>query len=90
MECEQPGIGEESIWPQPAEPETEAEVRPLHPLLQQQGSQPTPDRSVDGLEDMRMGMLEVAEPAAQHRIETGDHAGEAGKVVQLLRKDDAA
>jgi hypothetical protein len=40
-------------------------------------AQPTPDRSVDGLEDVRVGMLEVAEPAAQGAIEIGDDALEA-------------
>src|SRR3970282_1324640 len=68
VKCEQPVLCEVGIGPQPTATETLPDVRPLHPLLQQQGSQPTPDRSVDGLEDMRMGMLEVAEPAAQRPI----------------------
>ncbi len=46
-------------------------------LLAQDGAQPLPDKPVELAEGGVMGMFEVAEPAAQQRVEISHGAGEA-------------
>ena len=46
-------------------------------LLAQDGAQPSPDKPVELAEGGVMGMFEVAEPAAQQRVEILHGAGEA-------------
>ncbi len=76
MKCEQPRFREESVGPTHLIGQTAAEAGTLF-LFAQEGAQPSPDQSVQPFEDMVMGVLEVLEPAAQNRVQTGDDLFEA-------------
>src|SRR5262245_9548286 len=72
---EQPGLGEEGVGPALVIGWTESKARPLF-LLAQEGAQPSANELVQHDKGAGMGMFEVAEPAAQHRVEVGDDARE--------------
>ena len=76
MKREQPGFREEGIWPALMVGAADAHARALF-LLAQEGAQPPSDKPVELAEGGVMGMFEVAEPAAQQRVEISDGAGEA-------------
>ena len=76
MKREQPGFGEEGIWPALMVGAADAPPGALF-LLAQDGVQPSPDKPVELAEGGVMGMFEVAEPAAQQRVEIRHGAGEA-------------
>ena len=73
---EQPGLCEEGIWPAPAIALAETESRTFV-LLAQDRSQPSTDEAVERGELGVVGMLEVAEPSLEQRVQAGDDAGEA-------------
>ena len=68
MKREQPGFGEEGIWPALMVGAADAPPGALF-LLAQDGAQSSPDKPVEFAEGGVMGMFEVAEPAAQQRVE---------------------
>ena len=76
MKREQPGFREEGIWPALMVGAADAPTGALF-LLAQDGAQPPPDKPVELVEGGVMGMFEVAEPAAQQRVEVSYGAGEA-------------
>ncbi len=73
---EQPSVREESVGPAHVIGMTAAKAWTLF-LLAQEGAQPSPHQSVQPFEDRVMGVLEVVEPAAQDRVQTGDDLFEA-------------
>ncbi len=76
MKREQPGFREEGIWPSLMVGAADALPWALF-LLAQDGAQPPSDKPVELAEGGVMGMFEVAEPAAQQRVEILHGAGEA-------------
>ena len=76
MKCEQSGIREEGIGPALMIGSTETEPRALL-LLAQEGPEPATNEAVEDVESAVMRLLEVAEPAAQDRVEIADRSGEA-------------
>jgi len=68
---EQPGIREEGVGPAHSIGAAAAEAGTLL-LFSQESAEPPSDRTVEPFEDRVVGVLEVIEPAPEHRIEIGD------------------
>src|SRR6516165_6275144 len=76
VQCEQPSLREEGIWPALMISSALSEARSLV-LFAQECTQPSPNELIEPNEGERMGMLEVAKPAAQRPIKVDDDAFEA-------------
>ena len=71
FKSEQPGFSEERVGPALMVSTTETDAGPLF-LLAQDGAQTSSNHPVECNEGVGMGMLEVAEPASEQRVEIGD------------------
>src|SRR5260370_15218105 len=68
---EQPAIREEGVGPLPVVGFASSDAGALV-LLAQDGAQPSADEAIDDAKQSRCGMLEVAKPSPQHRVEVTD------------------
>ena len=76
VQGEQPGVGEEGVGPALMVGQAAPEAGMLG-LLAQDRAQSSSHEPVERREGVWVGVLEVAEPAAQHRVEIGDDPREA-------------
>src|ERR1700694_5189297 len=87
VKSEQPGSCEESVWPALTVENAPAEPRTLG-LLAQERPQPPTDEAVERAELGRVGVLEVAEPSLEHRVQRCDDPREAGPTCPSRLRPD--